>query len=67
MAICIGDRVQTNFSGWITDHVVVALRGGTISQSGVMVQVHPPVPKSGGASAWIDVGWFKAKGRGNGA
>jgi hypothetical protein len=58
----IGDKVQTDFSGKITDHVVVATRATRSCQSGLMVQVKPPIPKSGGGDAWIDAGWFTSPG-----
>lgn len=55
----VGTKVKTDFSGPRTEHVVTDLRSASGCQSGLMVTVHPPVPKSGGAGAWLDVGWFE--------
>lgn len=55
----VGERVATAFSRRITLHTVRERQEGAVSQSGVLVRVDPPVPTSGGADAWLDVGWFQ--------
>lgn len=57
----VGDEVRTGFSGRVTKHRIVERsddRSHGHSQSGILFQVHPPVPKSGGARAWLDADWF---------
>jgi hypothetical protein len=56
-----GDRVTTDYSGRVTTHTILARcddRSRGHSQSGILFQLSPPVPKSGGAGAWIDADWF---------
>lgn len=53
----VGAYVQTDYSGIVTSHKVVA-KEYSRSQSGVVFQLSPPVRKSGGADAWIDSDWF---------
>lgn len=55
----VGERVGTTFSGRVTLHTVSARREGAVSQTTVLLQVSPPVPKSSGAEAWIDAAWFQ--------
>lgn len=55
----IGAMVTTDFSGRVTTHRIIdksADRSHGHSQSGILFQLDPPVPKSGGA--WIDADWF---------
>jgi hypothetical protein len=57
----VGDTVTTDYTGRVTRHKIVARcddRSHGHSQSGIMFQVDPPVPKSGGARAWLDADWF---------
>jgi hypothetical protein len=57
----VGDGVTTDYSGRVTHHRVRARcddRSQGHSQTGIMVQVEPPVHKSSGPNAWIDVAWF---------
>lgn len=56
-----GMFVTTDFSGRVTRHQIVSTKRGQ-SQTGVLVQVKPEVPKSGGIEAWIDSAWFTAEG-----
>jgi hypothetical protein len=57
-AAAVGDLVTTDFSGQVTTHRVTDRTTGTRSQSGIMLQVDPPVPKSSGRYAWIVADWF---------
>lgn len=52
----VGMKVRTDFSGKWTDHVISAVVKGRQCQSGVMLAVHPPVPKSNGEL--VDADWF---------
>lgn len=54
----IGDEVTTTFSGKETKHKVIGTKRGDICESGLMILVSPPVPKSG-AKSWIDANWFE--------
>lgn len=74
----IGDKVYTDFASSlsrkrITHHEVTEIQERIVSQTGIMLRVHPPVPGSsfraddpgrqGGAktydNAWIDSAWFR--------
>jgi len=54
-----GDKVTTVFSGSVTHHVVIDIRDGQRSQSGVTVSVNPPIVKGDKSDAWLDSDWFK--------
>lgn len=70
-ALAPGDVVYTNFSGQVTRHKVTErqpdfevgkaprsqLRKQQVSQTGVLIRVVPPVPKSGGGQ--LDPAWFR--------
>jgi hypothetical protein len=51
-----GDRVETCFSGPVTVHTITKRYEGVQSQSRIMFEVTPPVPKSNGGP--IDADWF---------
>lgn len=53
--------VTTDYSGKITEHKIVARMHDCPSQSRIMFQVTPAVPKSGGKDSFIDSDWFTAK------
>jgi hypothetical protein len=55
----VGDKVRTDFSGKFTEHTIVSRLRDTASQSGVVFQVTPAVPKSGGKDVLIDADWFE--------
>lgn len=59
------DIVETDFSGKLTRHIVTSRFKVRNSQTGVVYEVSPPVPKSGegGRVARIDHAWFKRVGR----
>lgn len=61
----IGDVVATDYSGKVTKHIVVARFKVRNSQTGVMYEVVPEVPKSreGPRRPRIDHAWFKRIGR----
>jgi hypothetical protein len=65
-----GDTVYTYYSGVITEHRVIAVKTGQVSQTGVLYQITPRLTKErdrpkdvNGKSyeEWIDEGWFKEK------
>jgi hypothetical protein len=58
-AVQVGMNVTTNFSGRFTNHVVTSIVRDGQSQSGIMLQVKPAVPKADGIESWIDCDWFK--------
>jgi hypothetical protein len=51
-----GAMVTTDFSGRITTHKIL-LRYKGVCQSGILFEVHPPVPKSNNEG--IDADWFE--------
>ena len=53
----VGAKVFTDFSGRITHHTITHREEGRGSQSGILVWVQPPVPKSDGTGMCID--WFE--------
>jgi hypothetical protein len=58
----VGDVVTTNFNGRTTVHRIKARcddGAHGASQSGIVFQLAPPVPKSGGPDAWLDADWFE--------
>lgn len=59
------DIVETDFSGKLTRHIVTSRFKVRNSQTGVVYEVAPPVPKSveGDRVARIDHAWFKRVGR----
>lgn len=59
------DIVETDYSGKMTRHIIRARFKVRNSQTGVVYEVSPPVPKSGygGRVARIDHAWFKRVGR----
>lgn len=50
-----GAMVTTDYSGRITTHKIL-LRYRGVCQSGILFEVHPPVPKSGAGGICAD--WF---------
>jgi hypothetical protein len=52
----VNDDVTTDFSGRVTHHRIIARSTG-VSQSGILFEVYPKVPKSGGP--WICADWFE--------
>ncbi len=54
-AFKVGDVVETDFSGRMTQHIIAARFKVRNSQTGVVYEVVPRVPKSGSR---IDHGWF---------
>ncbi len=62
-AFDVRDVVATDFSGRVTQHVILERYVTRNSQSGVLYRVAPPVPKSGGPDAKIDHAWFTRVGR----
>lgn len=52
----VGMAVETPYTGKMTQHIITARSTEMQSQSGVMFQVQPPVPKSTGE--WMDADWF---------
>lgn len=59
------DFVETDFSGRLTRHIITARFKVLNSQTGIVYEVLPRVPKSGeaGRVARLDHGWFKRIGR----
>ena len=53
----IGDRVATNYSGFVTMHTVTERQEKASCGSGVLLMVSPVVQKSGGG--WMDAAWFR--------
>lgn len=51
-----GALVTTDFSGRLTRHTILLKYKG-VSQSGILFEVHPPVPKSGNGGICAD--WFE--------
>lgn len=51
-----GAMVTTDFSGRLTSHKILLKYRG-VSQSGVLFEVHPPVPKSNNQGICAD--WFE--------
>lgn len=56
-AFTVGEWVQTDFSGRLTQHRIVGRYKVRNSQTGVCYRVEPRVPKSG--SGLIDHDWFQ--------
>lgn len=52
----VGARVQTDYSGRITEHEIRERDTWKPSKSGILFRVYPPVPNSSGS--WMDAGWF---------
>jgi len=52
-----GDLVTTDFSGRVTTHRITRRHTGVVSQSRIMFDVDPPVPRSSGGP--IDADWFE--------
>lgn len=59
------DIVETNYSGKLTRHIITSRYKVRNSQTGVVYEVAPPVPRSGDGDrvARIDHAWFKRVGR----
>lgn len=54
----VGDIVTTDYNHSLTStHTITAIKESN-TESGLVCQVKPAVPRSGGAGAWLDVGWF---------